>query len=114
MQKDVLFVTGSSRLEKRLFLHAGHGGEQNISMRMKRFLIKQRQHIMNVSVSLFDPVKSKKSVDHHFDATLKLCKPLSFHLFLAEDFGLRCSARIEMKKQAAATIMIEAPEVRLK
>ena len=70
MQKDVLSVKESSRSEKRLFLHAGHGREQNISMRMKLFLIKKRQHIMNVSVPLFDPEKTKKSVDHYFDATL--------------------------------------------
>jgi hypothetical protein len=35
-------------------------------------------------------------------------------LFLTEGLGLKCSARIDIKKQTAATMMIEAPEVRLK
>ena len=60
MQKDALPVKGSLPSEKRLFLHAGHGREQNISTKMKLFLIKQLQRIMNVSVTLSDPEKTQK------------------------------------------------------
>ncbi|MBW1958818.1 MAG: hypothetical protein JRI63_09845 [Deltaproteobacteria bacterium] len=56
-------------MEKRLFLPAGHGGEPNISMKMKRFLIKELQRIMNAN-ALSNPVKTKKSVDFPFQTTL--------------------------------------------
>jgi len=71
MQKDALPVIESSPLEKRLFLPAGHGGEQNISMKMKRFLIKKLQRIMNVN-ALSNPEKIKKCVDFPFQTTFSV------------------------------------------
>ncbi len=62
MQKDALHVKESSPSEKWLFLHAGHGREQNISMKMKRFLIKQLQRILNVSVTLIDRKQNGKNI----------------------------------------------------